>query len=68
MMNDILKQIKAGEVSGGAVLPYTGVGSGITCTLDEDVNASFMNNDKAQELHKNCLIFAKKQSHSVFFR
>ena len=67
MMNDILKQIKAGEVS-GAVLPYTGVGSGITCTLDEDVNASFMNNDKAQELHKNCLILQKKQPHSVFFR
>ncbi len=31
------------------LLPYTGVGSGITRALDEDVNATFMNNDKAQE-------------------
>ena len=31
------------------VLPYTGVGSGITRALDEDVNVTFMNNDKAQE-------------------
>ena len=94
MMDDISKQIKAGEVSGvqfkerifdnrveihspGALpngltiddikagtsmprnmflfnnaiylLPYTGVGSGITRALDEDVNVTFMNNDKAQE-------------------
>ena len=94
MMDDILKQIKAGEVSGvqfkerildnrveihspGALpngltiddikagtsmprnmflfnnaiylLPYTGVGSGITRALDEDINVTFMNNDKAQE-------------------
>ncbi len=66
MMNDILKQIKAGEVSGCQggtsmprnmflfnnaiyLLPYTGVGSGITRALDEDVNVTFMNNDKAQE-------------------
>ena len=93
-MDDILKQIKAGEVSGvqfkerildnrveihspGALpngltiddikagtsmprnmflfnnaiylLPYTGVGSGITRALDEDINVTFMNNDKAQE-------------------
>lgn len=31
------------------MLPYTGVGSGITRALDEDVNVTFMNNDKAQE-------------------
>ena len=31
------------------LLPYTGVGSGITRALDEDINATFMNNDKAQE-------------------
>ena len=31
------------------LLPYTGVGSGITRVLDEDINVSFMNNDKAQE-------------------
>lgn len=31
------------------LLPYTGVGSGITCALDEDINVTFMNNDKAQE-------------------
>ena len=31
------------------LLPYTGVGSGITRALDEDINVSFMNNDKAQE-------------------
>ena len=94
MMDDISKQIKAGEVSGvqfkerildnrveihspGALpngltiddikagtsmprnmflfnnaiylLPYTGVGSGITRALDEDINVTFMNNDKAQE-------------------
>ena len=68
MMDDILKQIKAGEVSGNDIkagtsmprnmflfnnaiylLPYTGVGSGITRALDEDVNVTFMNNDKAQE-------------------
>ena len=77
MMDDILKQIKAGEVSGVQfkerildkydiacelvafrmflfnnaiyLLPYTGVGSGITRALDEDVNVTFMNNDKAQE-------------------
>ena len=77
MMDDILKQIKAGEVSGMQfkerildkydiacelvafrmflfnnaiyLLPYTGVGSGITRALDEDVNVTFMNNDKAQE-------------------
>ena len=73
MMDDILKQIKAGEVSGVQfkerildkydiacelvafrmylfnnaiyLLPYTGVGSGITRALDEDVNVTFMNND-----------------------
>ena len=73
MMNDILKQIKAGEVSGVQfkerildkydiacelvafrmflfnnaiyLLSYTGVGSGITRALDEDVNVTFMNND-----------------------
>ena len=68
MMDDILKQIKAGEVSGDDIkagtsmprnmflfnnaiylLPYTGVGSGITRALDEDINVTFMNNDKAQE-------------------
>mgnify|MGYP000822910185 CR=1 FL=1 len=77
MMDDILKPIKAGEVSGVQfkerildkydiacelvafrmflfnnaiyLLPYTGVGSGITRALDEDVNVTFMNNDKAQE-------------------
>ena len=31
------------------LLPYTGVGSGITRALDEDVNVTFTNNDKAQE-------------------
>ena len=31
------------------LLPYTGVGSGITRALDEDVNVTFMNNDKALE-------------------
>ena len=31
------------------LLPYTGVGSGITRALDEDINVKFMNNDKAQE-------------------
>ena len=31
------------------LLPYTGVGSGITRALDEDINVIFMNNDKAQE-------------------
>jgi len=30
-------------------LPYTGVGSGITRALDEDINVTFMNNDKVQE-------------------
>ena len=68
MMDDILKQINASEVSGDDIkagtsmprnmflfnnaiylLPYTGVGSGITRALDEDVNVTFMNNDKAQE-------------------
>ena len=77
MMDDILKQIKTGEVSGVQfkerildkydiacelvafrmflfnnaiyLLPYTGVGSGITRALDEDINVTFMNNDKAQE-------------------
>ena len=68
MMDDILKQINAGEVSGDDIkagtsmprnmflfnnaiylLPYTGVGSDITRALDEDVNVTFMNNDKAQE-------------------
>ena len=72
-MDDILKLIKAGEVSGVQfkerildkydiacelvafrmflfnnaiyLLPYTGVGSGITRALDEDVNVTFMNND-----------------------
>ena len=92
MMDDVLKQIEAGEVSGvqfkerildkydiacelvafsnshGGIkagtsmprntflfnnaiylLPYTGVGSGITRALDEDINVTFMNNDKSQE-------------------
>ena len=55
MMDDILKQIQAGEVSGvqfkERILDkyYTDVGSGITRALDEDVNVTFMNNDKAQE-------------------
>ena len=31
------------------LLPYTGVGSGIARALDEDINVTFMNNDKAQE-------------------
>ena len=31
------------------LLPYTGVGSGITRALDEDINVTFRNNDKAQE-------------------
>ena len=31
------------------LLPYTGVGSGITRALDEGINVTFMNNDKAQE-------------------
>lgn len=31
------------------LLPYTGVGSGITRALDEDINVTFMNNDKVQE-------------------
>ena len=76
-MDDILKHIKAGEVSGVLfkerildkydiacelvafrmflfnnaiyLLPYTDVGSGITRALDEDINVTFMNNDKAQE-------------------
>ena len=30
-------------------MPYTGVGSGITRALDEDINVTFTNNDKAQE-------------------
>ena len=30
-------------------MPYTGVGSGITRALDENINVTFMNNDKAQE-------------------
>ena len=30
-------------------MPYTGVGSGVTRALDEDINVTFMNNDKAQE-------------------
>ena len=31
------------------LLPYTGVGSGITRALDEDINVTFTNNDTAQE-------------------
>lgn len=31
------------------LLPYTGVGSGIIRALDEDINVTFTNNDKAQE-------------------
>ena len=31
------------------LLPYTGVGSGITRALDGDINVTFMNNNKAQE-------------------
>ena len=58
MMNDILKQINAGTsmprnmfLFNNAIylLPYTGAGSGITRALDEDINVTFMNNDKAQE-------------------
>ena len=58
MMNDILKQINAGTsmprnmfLFNNAIylLPYTGVGCGITRALDEDINVTFMNNDKAQE-------------------
>ena len=58
MMDDVSKQIKAGTsmprnmfLFNNAIylLPYTGVGSGITRALDEDVNVTFMNNDKAQE-------------------
>ena len=58
MMNDILKQINAGTsmprnmfLFNNAIylLPYTGVGSGITRALDEDINVTFMNNDNAQE-------------------
>ena len=58
MMDDILKQIKAGTsmprnmfLFNNAIylLPYTGVGSGITRALDEDINVTFMNNDNAQE-------------------
>ena len=58
MMDDILKQIKAGTsmprnmfLFNNAIylLPYTGVGSGITRALAEDINVTFMNNDKAQE-------------------
>ena len=58
MMNDILKQINAGTSmprnmflfnNAPYLLPYTGVGSGITRALDEDINVTFMNNDKAQE-------------------
>ena len=36
------------------LLPYTGVGSGITRALDEDINVTFMNNDKAQEFGLRC--------------
>ena len=58
MMDDISKQIKAGTSmprnmflfnNAICLLPYTGVGSGITRALDEDINVTFMNNDKAQE-------------------
>lgn len=58
MMDDISKQIKAGTsmprnmfLFNNAIylLPYTGVGSGITRALDEDINVTFMNNDMAQE-------------------
>ena len=58
MMDDVSKQIKAGTsmprnmfLFNNAIylLPYTGVGSGITRALDEDINVTFMNNDKAQE-------------------
>ena len=58
MMDDISKQIKAGTsmprnmfLFNNAIylLPYTSVGSGITRALDEDINVTFMNNDKAQE-------------------
>lgn len=31
------------------LLPYTGVGSGITRALDEGINVAFTNNDKTQE-------------------
>ena len=68
MMDDILKLINAGEVSGNDIkagtsmprnmflfnnaiylLPYTGVGSGITRALDENINVTFTNNASAQE-------------------
>ena len=89
-MDDILKHIKAGEVSGVLfkerildkydiacelvafrmflfnnaiyLLPYTGVGSGITRALDEDVNVTFMNNDKAQEF---VIIVWREESNQV---
>ena len=32
------------------LLPYTGVGSGITRALDEDINVTFMNNDRHRNL------------------
>jgi len=58
MMDDILKQIKAGTsmprnmfLFNNAIylLPYTGVGSGITRALDEGINVTFTNNPSAQE-------------------
>ena len=58
MMNDILKQINAGTsmprnmfLFNNAIylLPYTGVGSGITRALDENINVTFTNNASAQE-------------------
>ena len=44
------------------LLPYTGVGSGITRALDEDVNVTFMNNDKAQEF---VIIVWREESNQV---
>ena len=58
MMDDVSKQIKAGTsmprnmfLFNNAIylLPYTGVGSGITRAIDEDINVTFTNNASAQE-------------------
>ncbi len=46
------------------LLPYTGVGSGITRALDEDINVTFMNNDKAQEICHHSLEGVEKVTKS----
>lgn len=43
------------------LLPYTGVGSGITRALDENINVTFTNNASAQEFVTNCSSPIKKQ-------